>query len=812
MYSFARHNHGLAWVTLSAISLFVHGCGSMSADNPAGNGAGAGTASVSPASDTLFSTIETPDFGRYDLVARDPGDGSGEWSFAVRSGRGALTKDELRFVWDFGDGKTYEGVEQSYSFTTNGSYVIKVTAIKPDGKVAFVLTLNVEVAIAVNEPPSADAGTDQTADANALVFLYGGASSDPDGDPLAYRWVQISGEPVLLLHADEPTASFITPILSTDSDLVFGLTVGDGQHTGQATAVVHVLKQVQPAETLLVTADAGADQLNVLQETPVTLDGRGSSSSDGSPLTYAWFWSPLHETDVILHATTDPAIVTFTAPRLAQGETSLDLFFELVVSVGDQSASDEVRVTVTSESLSGGTDPQPVDPCTVDTDGDGVNDCDDPCPADPNDTCVADCVTSTPTWQNTALAASQSGSFEFRFDALPNNANMDGIVALSQGAGATFADYAVIVRFAPNGSIDARDGAAYAADAVVAYSPGTNDQFRVVVDVPARTYNVYVRPEGGVERTLATDYAFRSEQSSVTSLANWAAWSDTGGSMDVCNAVLAVVALTASAGPDVIMAPGGSVTLSGSASGGEVPYTYRWSPTTGLDNASAAQPTARPSATTTYTLTVTDSVGASAGDSVAVTVQSAPLAAGAGPDLSVQPGGSITLQGSASGGAPPYTYRWSPTTGLSNANIANPTATPAATTAYSLTVTDSINATANDTVTVTVQAPAALVASAGPDRQIAPGGSVLLSGSATGGTAPYTYRWSPTTGLSNANIAGPTASPSATTTYTLTVTDSQARTANDSAVVTVSTAPTGTTYYVATNAANASDTNPGTET
>jgi len=676
MYSFARHNHGLAWVTLSAISLFVHGCGSMSADNPAGNGAAAGTESVSPASDTLFSTIETPDFGRYDLVARGPDDGSGEWQFAVRSGRGAPTKNELRFVWDFGDGKTYEGVEQSYSFTTNGSYVIKVTAIKLDGAVAFILTLNVEVAIAVNEPPIADAGTDQTADANALVFLYGGASSDPDGDPLTYRWVQISGEPVLLLHANEPTASFIAPSIPQDADLVFGVTVGDGGYNAQDSVVVRVLKLVQPA-ALLVTADAGADQLNVLQGTPVTLDGSGSSSSNGSPLTYAWSWSPLLGTDVTLQPTTDPAIVTFTAPGLAQGETSLDLFFELVVSAGDQSASDEVRVTVTSESLSGGTVPVP------------------PVPTEP-------CVTSSPTWQNMSLT-SQSGSFEFQFDAVPNNANMDGIVALSQGAGATFADYAVIVRFDLAGSIDIRDGATYAADASVPYSAGTNYHFRVLVNGPARTYNVYVTPEGGTQETLATDYAFRSEQSSVTSLANWAAWSDTGGSMDVCNAVLAVVALTASAGPDVIMAPGGAVTLSGSASGGELPYTYRWSPTTGLDNASAPQPTARPSATTTYTLTVTDSVGASAGDSVVVTVQNAPLAAGAGPDVSVQPGGSITLQGSASGGTPSYTFRWSPTTGLNNANIAQPTASPAATTTYTLTVTDSASRTASDSAVVIVQ-------------------------------------------------------------------------------------------------------------
>jgi PKD repeat protein len=588
MYSFARHDHGLAWVTLSAISLFVHGCGSMSADNPAGNG----TDSVSPASDTLFSTIETPDFGRYDLVARGPDDGSGEWQFAVRSGRGAPAKNELRFVWDFGDGKTYEGVEQSYSFTTNGSYVIKVTAIKLDGTVAFLLTLNVEVAIAVNEPPIADAGTNQTVDANALVFLYGGASSDPDGDPLTYQWVQISGVPVLLLHANEPTASFIAPSIPQDADLVFGVTVGDGGYNEQDTVVVRVLRLVQPAETFLVTADAGADQLNVLQGTTVTLHGRGSSNPNTSPLTYAW--SPLLGTNVTLQPTTDPAIVTFTAPGLAQGETSLALFFELVVSAGDQSASDEVRVTVTSESLSGGG--VVVNLCAVDSDMDGLNDCEDLCPQDllkrepgicgcgvadkdtdhdgtPDciDGCPSDpekpepglcgcgvvdseadvdnngvldcletdtCVAGTSTWQNFAMPA-QTGVFAVQFDAIPQAANIDGLISLSRGNVTSFGQSAVTPRFNVNGFIDAYNAniSWYAAETSLPYTPGTRYRFRVEVDLSRHTYSVFVAPPGSAERQIARDYAFRATQASVTSLDTWSVWAGTG-SHQVCNFVL----------------------------------------------------------------------------------------------------------------------------------------------------------------------------------------------------------------------------------------------------------------------------------
>ena len=50
---------------------------------------------------------------------------------------------------------------------------------------------------------------------------------------------------------------------------------------------------------------------------------------------------------------------------------------------------------------------------------------------------------------------------------------------------------------------------------------------------------------------------------------------------------------------------------------------------------------------------------------------------------------------------------------------------------------------------------------------------VNLASTVTGGTPDYSYSWSPASGLNNANIANPVASPAVTTTYTLTVTDSK---------------------------------------
>lgn len=58
-------------------------------------------------------------------------------------------------------------------------------------------------------------------------------------------------------------------------------------------------------------------------------------------------------------------------------------------------------------------------------------------------------------------------------------------------------------------------------------------------------------------------------------------------------------------------------------------------------------------------------------------------------------------------------------------------------------------------------------ADAGEDQMIAPGESTILNGS---GTAGGTFSWSPSSTLSNGNIASPTANPNSTTTYLLTVT------------------------------------------
>jgi hypothetical protein len=146
------------------------------------------------------------------------------------------------------------------------------------------------------------------------------------------------------------------------------------------------------------------------------------------------------------------------------------------------------------------------------------------------------CNTSSATWQNQSFA-SQTGNFNFDFDVTPNGTGLDGITGLSSGAVSGFSDLATAVRFNGTNTIDVRNGGSYTADTSVSYSAGTTYHFKMIVNVPNHTYSVTVTPSGGAQTALATNYAFRTEQASVTSLSNWTLFSDSG-THSVCNAMI----------------------------------------------------------------------------------------------------------------------------------------------------------------------------------------------------------------------------------------------------------------------------------
>ncbi|MHC4605711.1 MAG: PKD domain-containing protein [Planctomycetota bacterium] len=91
---------------------------------------------------------------------------------------------------------------------------------------------------AANEAPTADAGVDQKVQLGTLVTLDGMGSEDPDGDPLSFSWVQISGEAVDLYNVTTASPTF-TPGMTGLYE--FQLTVSDGTHTDTDQVIVEVV-------------------------------------------------------------------------------------------------------------------------------------------------------------------------------------------------------------------------------------------------------------------------------------------------------------------------------------------------------------------------------------------------------------------------------------------------------------------------------------------------------------------------------------------------------------------------------------------
>lgn len=308
---------------------------------------------------------------------------------------------------------------------------------------------------------------------------------------------------------------------------------------------------------------------------------------------------------------------------------------------------------------------------------------------------------------------------------------------------------------------------------------------------------------------------------------------------------------------------GGSATLTSNPTGGVSPFTYSWSPTAGLSCASCQSTTATPTIATTYSLLVTDKNGCTGASTYSIGLHPSPVAnlnslhascnglcnggiqpvniAGSPPfTFSWQPGGqttsaisnlcpntySVTITDSkgcsaisidtilqppvltstaipttssccngtvtaqANGGSLPYTYSWQPG-GQTTSAI-----TGLCPGGHTVTITDAKGCTKSASAIVG-GAPSFTLASMAPTT-ICSGSSATLTAS-TSGPGVISYSWSPGNYIGNPYIV----SPSSTTTYTVTATDTASGCSHSTTVaVGVVLSPTATITGPTTICAN----------
>jgi PKD repeat protein len=218
------------------------------------------------------------------------------------------------------------------------------------GFVLVVLLGSASPALALNQPPVADAGEDQTMFLTESTMLEGSAT-DPDGDAIELWFWTIESKP-LGSHpgfgpTTSPTPSFVPDVLG---DYVFSLIVTDGQAASLPDEVtVHVIENLPP------TAVAAADVTSGPAPLTVNFDGSGSFDPEGGALAYDWTFG-----DGFAYSSDESPPHTYNLP----GIYTVRL---IVFDDWDQPDADTILITVTA---------------AADSDGDGVPDTEDQCPSE----------------------------------------------------------------------------------------------------------------------------------------------------------------------------------------------------------------------------------------------------------------------------------------------------------------------------------------------------------------------------------------------------------------------------------------------
>jgi VCBS repeat-containing protein len=219
---------------------------------------------------------------------------------------------------------------------TGGDLVFSLVVTDATGlsSSADIVTITIT---ADNDAPTAEAGSAQTVAEGATVQLTAAASSDPEGQTLAYTWTHTSGTAQTLTGATTATPTFTAVQALAQYTSTFQVSVTDGTTAATDTVVITVT-----ADNDAPTAEAGSAQ-TVAEGASVQLTAAGSSDPEGTTLAYTWTHTS-GTAQTLTGATT--ATPTFTAVQALAQYTST---FQVSVTDGTTAATDTVVITVTAD-------------------------------------------------------------------------------------------------------------------------------------------------------------------------------------------------------------------------------------------------------------------------------------------------------------------------------------------------------------------------------------------------------------------------------------------------------------------------------
>jgi hypothetical protein len=142
--------------------------------------------------------------------------------------------------------------------------------------------------------------------------------------------------------------------------------------------------------------------------------------------------------------------------------------------------------------------------------------------------------------QIAGFSPARTAGFSATFAATPSAPAMEGDIGFSSRSAEGQAAFAGLVRFSRIGTILVRDGGSFSASTRVRYAAGETYHFRLVEDLPAVSYTVFVTPPGGMEVLLGSNLEIPSGQRGSPALEGWGAEvsSPGGAQLTVCSFTL----------------------------------------------------------------------------------------------------------------------------------------------------------------------------------------------------------------------------------------------------------------------------------
>lgn len=198
-------------------------------------------------------------------------------------------RDLLTYSWTFVSKPSLSNARLSDSTSAKptfqadigGSYVASL--IVSDGRLNSSTAYTTVTAANANLAPTAKPGNSQFVITGAQVTLDGSTSSDPNRNPLTYKWTTVSkptNSNASLINDTTPQPRFT----ADQSGLyVFSLIVNNGV---LPSAVAYV--SVNASTTLQPPVANAGSNLNVTTLDALTLDGSGSTDANNAPLSYQW--------------------------------------------------------------------------------------------------------------------------------------------------------------------------------------------------------------------------------------------------------------------------------------------------------------------------------------------------------------------------------------------------------------------------------------------------------------------------------------------------------------------------------------------